>query len=210
LRKPSVLIIALLLSIAVALLYYSLSLGVNIGAEWYTYKAADQWHMNNYFVIDAVYAYSFFGLAALALGGLFTGLTFSAFRVHNRTIKQTLLQVTSFFTAIVFTGLGFNTLNFMLGSFYWTNMQNPPPIAVPLLGSVDVWNFYFGFFLIPLYAGGLFAGLAITHYACVYRPYQAAAAYIHKKNLTQLIHPKKEYLAESSVLTRKRPPSNLN
>jgi hypothetical protein len=183
---------------------------VHIGAEWYTYKAADQWHMNNYFVIDAVYAYSFFGLAALALGGLFTGLAFSALRVHNKTIKQTLLQVASFFTAIVFTGLGFNTLNFMLGSFYWTNMQNPAPIAVPLLGSVDAWNFYFGFFLIPLYAGGLFAGLAITHYAFVYRPYQAAVAYVYKKNLTQLINPKKEYLAESSVLTRKRPQAGLS
>jgi hypothetical protein len=203
-RERTVPIICLLLVIALALLWYSVNLGVNIGVEWFTDKAANQWYMNNYFVIDAKYAYSIFGLATLAVGGLFTGLAFSAFRVHHKTRKQTIMQGLSFFAAIAFSGLGFNTLNYMLGSFYWTNMQYPPPVSVPILGSVDVWNFYFFFFLVPLWAGGLFVGLASMHYAFVYRPYRAASAYVLKKNLSPMIQAKKEYLAESAVLTRKR------
>jgi hypothetical protein len=203
-RKHAIAVICLLLVIAVGLLYYSVSLGVHIGAEWFTTKAADEWHMTNYFVIDANYAYIIFGLAALAVGGLFTGLAFSAFRVHHKTRRQTILQPISFFVAIGLSGLGFNTLNYMLGSFYWTNMQYPPPVSVPVIGSVDVWNFYFFFFIVPLWAGGLFVGLAAMHYAFVYRPYRAASAYVLKKNLAPMIQAKKEYLAESAVLTRKR------
>lgn len=202
--KHAIPVICLLVVAAVALLYYGVAVGVHIGAEWFTYKAADEWHMNNYFVIDAKYAYCIFGLAALAVGGLFTGLAFSAFRVHHKTRKQTLLQAASFFVAIILSGLGFNTLNFMLGSFYWTNMQYPPPVSVPIIGSVDVWNFYFFFFVVPLWAGGLFVGLAAMHYAFIYRPYRAASAYVSNKNLAPLIQAKKEYLAESAVLTRKR------
>jgi hypothetical protein len=194
---------------AVVFLWASLSIGVHIGAEWFTHKAADEWHMNNYFVIDAKYAYCIFGLAAVAVGGLFTAIAFSAFRVHHKTFKQTVLQAFSFFVAIILSGLGFNTLNFMLGSFYWTNMQYPPPVSVPLIGSVDVWNFYFFFFIIPLWAGGLFVGLAAMHYALVYRPYRAASAYVLKKNLAPMIQAKKEYLAESAVLTRKRTQTKL-
>jgi nitrogen fixation protein len=74
---------------------------------------------------------------------------------------------------------------------------------------VDVWNFYFFFFLVPLWAGGLFVGLAAMHYALIYRPYRAASAYVLKKNLTPIIQAKKEYLAESAVLTRKRSQTEL-
>jgi hypothetical protein len=124
-KERTVPVICLLTIVALSLLGYSINTGVTIGAEWYNEKATHQWHMNNYFVIDAKYAYSIFGLSAVAIGGLFTGLALSAFSVHNKTPKQTILQCASFFAAIVLSGLGFNTLNFMLGSFYWTNMQYP-------------------------------------------------------------------------------------
>ncbi|NLF87484.1 hypothetical protein GX563_01525 [Candidatus Bathyarchaeota archaeon] len=195
-RGRIVLAICLLLSIG--LLLYGVALGVEMGHEWFAEKSTDQWHMNNYFVIDAKYAYCIFGLATLAVGGLCTGLAVSTFLAHKKTVKCALLQVGSFFAAIVMSGLGFNTLNFMLGSFYWTNMQYPPPVAVPILGSVDVWNFYFFLFIIPLWAGGLFFGLAATHYAFVYTPHQKAVAVIAGKQ--QLI------LAESAVLTRECSP----
>jgi hypothetical protein len=209
LGKRSVAVICLFVVTAVALLWYGIAIGVHIGAEWFTYKAADEWHMTNYFIIDAKYAYTIFGLAALAVGGLFTGLAFSAFRVHHKTRKQTILQGLSFFAAIALSGLGFNTLNYMLGSFYWTNMQYPPPVSVPVFGSVDVWNFYFFFFLVPLWAGGLLIGLAAMHYAFIYRPYRAAHAYVLKKNLAPIIQAKKEYLAESAVMIRKRSQTKL-
>jgi len=166
-----------------------------MGHEWFAEKSDDQWHMNNYFVIDAKYAYCIFGLAELAVGGLCTGLAVSTFLSHKKSVKCALLQVSSFFAAIIFSGLGFNTLNFMLGSFYWTNMQYPPPVAVPILGSVDVWNFYFFLFIIPLWAGGLFFGLATTHYTFVYTPRQKATA---------VVAGKQRHILAESVLTRER------
>jgi len=199
----------LLLIVAISLLYYSISVGVTIGAEWYNEKATHQWHMNNYFVIDGIYAYNVFGLASVVIGGLFTGLALSAFWVHNKTLKQTILQGASFFAAIILSGLGFNTLNFMLGSFYWTNMQYPPPVVVPVLGSVDVWNFYFFFFVVPLWAGGLFVGLALIQYAFICRPYKMATSYVSKR-LTSMVYPNKEYLAESTMVTRRRSQISLS
>lgn len=201
-KERSVPIMGLLLIVAMSLLYYSISVGLTIGAEWYSEKATHQWHMNNYFVIDGIYAYNVFGLASVVIGGLFTGLALSTFWVHNKTLKQTLLQGASFFAAIILSGLGFNTLNFMLGSFYWTNMQYPPPVAVPVLGSVDVWNFYFFLFVVPLWTGGLFFGLLLIRYACFYRPYKMATNNVSKR-LTSMVYQNKEYLAESTMVTRR-------
>ena len=83
--------------------------------------------------MDAQYAYSIFGLATMAIGGLATGLAMSSFFNFTKTKKHILILVPAFFVAIVMTGLGFNTLDFMLGSFYWTNMTYPPPVQVALI-----------------------------------------------------------------------------
>ena len=201
-RDRSTIVICLLLMIAFVLLMYGINVGVNIGAEWYNEKATHEWHMNNYFVIDGKYAYSIFGLTTLAFGGLCTGLALSVFWTHRKTIKQAILHTIPFFAGIILSGLGFNTLNFMLGSFYWTNMQYPPPVIVPIFGSVDVWNFYFFLFVIPLWTGGLFFGVALAHYLFIYRQYQAGSIYAAEKKLDPMIHMKKEYIAESAVLSR--------
>jgi hypothetical protein len=131
----------------------------------------------------------------------------SAFFTFNKSTKHILVLVASFFVSIIMTGLGFNTLDFMLGSFYWTNMTYPPPIQVALIGSVDVWNFYFFFFVAPLWFGGFLMGMASSYYAFIYHPQQAAAAYIAKKNLAGILSEtgqKKKYLAESKVFSRTR------
>jgi hypothetical protein len=47
-------------------------------------------------------------------------------------------------------------------------------------------------------------GLAAMHYAFIYRPYKMASNYVSKKKLATMIHPKKEYLAESTIINRKR------
>jgi hypothetical protein len=168
----------------VILLFYSVYIGVMIGSDWFGANASFQWHMNNYIVLEARYAYSFFGLATLAIGGLATGLAMSAFFTFTKSKKHMLVLAAAFFVAIVMTSLGFNTLDFMLGSFYWTNMQYPPPVHVALFGPVDVWNFYFFFFVAPLWAGGFIMGLAASYYAFSYRLKHSAAAYIAKKNVT--------------------------
>lgn len=195
------------LVLGVILLCYSLYVGVMIGADWYGKEATFQWHMNNYIVMDAQYAYSLFGLATMAIGGLATGLAMSSFFNYTKTKKHILILTVAFFIAIVMTGLGFNTLDFMLGSFYWTNMTYPPPVQVVLFGPVDVWNFYFFFFVAPLWASGFLMGSATAYFTFIYKPLRAAEAYVAKKNLGAMIHQtslQKEYVAESKVFWRNR------
>ncbi len=198
--------LCLLLIVGAILLVYSLNVGVMIGADWYGKDATFQWHMNNYIVMDGQYAYSIFGLATMAVGGLATGLAMAAFFTFTKTKKHILILIAAFFIAIVMSGLGFNTLDFMLGSFYWTNMQYPPPVQVPLVGAVDVWNFYFFLFVVPLWASGFIIGSASSYFACVYRPRCAAGAYVAKKNFAGMItqNTQKEYVAESKVFWRTR------
>lgn len=198
--------LGLALVLSVVLLCYSLYIGVMIGADWYGKEATFQWHMNNYIVMDAKYAYSIFGLATMVIGGLATGVAMSSFFTHTKTRKHILILIIAFFVAILTTGLGFNTLDFMLGSFYWTNMTYPPPVQIFLLGSVDVWNFYFFLFVVPLWLSGFLMGGSAAYYKYIYQPKRAAAAYIAKKNfaamLSQSAH--KDYLAESKVFSRSR------
>ena len=199
-------ILCLMLSTGIAALAYGLYIGVMIGANWFGEDAQFQWHMNNYIVIDGVYAYSVFGLATLAIGGLATGIAMAAFFDVSKTKKHLILLASAFFVAIIMTGLGFNTLDFMLGSFYWTNMQYPPPVQVPLLGSVDIWNFYFYLFVAPLWTGGFIMGLSASHYVFIFQPQRVAVAYIAKKNFTRITYtkPAREFVAESKVLSRNR------
>ena len=171
-----------MLVLGVILLFYSVSVGVMIGSDWFGNRASFPWHINNYIVLEARYAYSYFGLTALAIGGLATGLAAPAFFAFAKSKKHRLALACSFFVAIILTGLGFNTLDFMLGCFYWTNMKYPPPVQVAVLGSVDVWNYYFFFFVAPLWLGGFIMGLAASYYA-FFCPKHFSADYYPKKDL---------------------------
>ncbi len=197
--------LATALILGAILLGYSLYVGVMIGADWYGKDATAEWHMNNYFVIEGQYAYSIFGLATMVIGGLATGIAMSSFFNYTKTKKVILILAAAFVVAIITTGLGFNTLDFMLGCFYWTNQTYPPPVQVPLIGGVDVWNFYFFFFVIPLWASGFLMGSASAYFTFIYKPLRAAEAYVAKKNLGSMLHQTgqpKAYLAESKVYWR--------
>ncbi len=194
------------LILGVVLLIYSLNIGVMIGADWYGKDATFQWHMNNYIVMDGQYAYSLFGLATMVAGGLATGLSMAAFFTFTKTKKHLLILMGAFFAAIGLSGLGFNTLDFMLGCFYWTNQTYPPPVQVAFFGPVDVWNFYFFFFVVPLWFSGFLLGSATSYYTFVYSKH-AAATYIAKKNLAGMLNnssQKNIYLAESRAFSRSR------
>ncbi|MGE5555375.1 MAG: hypothetical protein ACM3UY_03810 [Methanocella sp.] len=185
-------------TLGIVLLIYSLFIGTMIGANWFGENAHDQWHMNNYFVIEGQYAYSIFGIATMIIGGLATGITMTAFLNYHKTRKTVLILSTAFIIAIIMTGLGFNTLDFMLGGFYWTNQTYPPPVQVPLFGSVDVWNFYFFFFVVPLWASGYFIGSSSAYFTFIHKPLKAAGAYVAKQNFGILHQPQpKAYFAES-------------
>jgi hypothetical protein len=187
------------LTLGAVLLIYSLYIGVMIGADWFGTHAHDPWHMNNYVVLDAQYAYIIFGLATMIVGGLATGVAMTSFLNYKRTKKTVLILLTAFIIAILMTGLGFNTLDFMLGCFYWTNQTYPPPVIVPLFGAVDVWNFYFFFFVVPLWVSGYMIGSSSAYFTFIYKPLHAAEAYVAKKNLGGMLHQSqsKVYLAES-------------
>ena len=197
--------LCLALTLGVLLLTYSLYIGVMIGANWYGEDATFQWHMNNYIVMDGQYAYSIFGLATMIIGGLATGIAMATFFMVTKTMKHILILMVAFFIAIAMSGLGFNTLDFMLGGFYWTNMQYPPPVQVPIIGAVDVWNFYFFLFVVPLWFSGFLMGSATSYYAFL-QP-RKEAAYLAKKSMADMLNPTaqtKKYLAESEVFTRSR------
>jgi hypothetical protein len=70
--------------------------------------------------------------------------------------------------AIGLTAFGFNTFDWMLGNFYWTNNVNPAPVLVNLVvvsWFVNAWDFYFFYFLVPLWVGGFCVGFAaVAHF----------------------------------------------
>lgn len=162
--KKRTVVLAVAATLGVLLLCYSLNVGFAIGSVWFYDKATEPWHMNNYIVIDGQYAYAYFGLASLALGGLATGLALPVFSGSAKSRKCLLILAGFFFTAIILTGLGFNTLDFMLGIFYWTDMKEPPPMQVPVIGSVNAWNYYFYLFVVPLWFSGFLLGVAASTY----------------------------------------------
>lgn len=206
-RKQVALVIALI-AFGVILLTWGLYTGFVIGSEWFGHGASSPWHMNNYIVIEAKYAYIFFGLATLAFGGLATGIAMPHLLGLTKSKGHRVASACSFFVAILLTGLGFNTLDFMLGSFYWTNMRYPPPVAIPIIGSVDVWNYYFFFFVVPLWLGGFIMGLATSYSACIYQPLASKltikTSFNKKLNLQsfQKSSRSKEYMVESKPLSR--------
>ena len=195
-------VLGLLLIFGIFLLCYSFYIGTIIGADWYGKDATFQWHLNNYIVMDAQYAYTFFGLAALAAGGLATGIAMALFFTFNKTKKHVLILAAAFFAAIGLSGQGFNTLDFMLGCFYWTNMTYPPPVQVAIIGAVDVWNFYFFLFVVPMWLSGLLIG-SVSSYAAFVLPKHRSVSYARNNNLAVTLK-KIEYVTESAVYSRNR------
>ena len=195
-------VLGLLVIFGILLLCYSLYIGTMIGADWYGKDATFQWHLNNYIVMDAQYAYTFFGLGALAIGGLATGIAMASFFTFNRTKKHILILVAAFFAAIGLSGLGFNTLDFMLGCFYWTNMAYPPPVQVAIIGAVDVWNFYFFLFVVPMWLSGFLIG-SVTSYATFIHPKHKSFSYAKNSKLA-VTFKNREYVTESALYSRNR------
>lgn len=198
-----------LIALGVVLLLGSINVGVTIGSEWFGASASSPWHMNNYIVINAEDAYVCFGLGAMALGGLATGIAASTFFNPARRISGKIGLVCAFFVSIFLTGLGFNTLDYMSGNFYWTDLHYPPPVSVPLIGQVDVWNYYFFFFVVPLWIGGFTLGVAASCCIFSYRPRRLGSAYSvngnfgHLKVKTTLTRKTKEYIVETAAASRK-------
>jgi len=163
LTKRSLLLLSLLL-VGVGLLLLSIDTSFFVAAPWFSERAHDEWHMNNYFIVPGFYAFIFFAFLSWFFGGLFMAASIPAF-LRISAQKRKLLFI-PFLLAILLSGLGFNTFDFMLGCFYWTNGCEPAPVLVDLLVysfHVNAWNYYFFLYLIPLYVSGICFGLALAY-----------------------------------------------
>ena len=165
-RKLVALIVTLL--VGVGMIYGAFRVGVFIGAQWYSDHANDPWHMNNYYVVRAEQAYTWYGLVTLLLGGLFAGLTVPVFFLRRHYRKILMAALVTFFVSIALTGLGFNTLDWMLGCWYMV----PQSQTVTLLPfnflqldryttvEFEPWNYYFFLLVLPMWIGGFLVGLS--------------------------------------------------
>ena len=117
--------------------------------------------MNNYFIVSGIIAFTVFGCAALFIGGVCTGAAIPAF--YSSTRKRRRLIV-AFIGAIVGTGLGFNTLDFLLGNFYWINCTSrmiPIDLMITTV-QVESWNYYFFLFVVPTWISGFLLGYPLS------------------------------------------------
>lgn len=162
--KPKNIILLALAIVGVVLLFFSLHSALYVGEPWFNERAFEEWHLNNYIIVPGWFAYVFCSFIPWFLGGFFFGVIIPAFLSHSRLHKQKYLLVFAIL-ALGLTALGFNTFDFMLGCFYWTEMVDPAPVIVNLLVAsfyVNAWDFYFFCFLVPLYLSGFCLGFAVV------------------------------------------------
>jgi len=131
-----------------------------VAEPWFNERAHDEWHMNNYIIVPGFIAFVFFAFMPWFIGGVCAALTLPAF--SKMSWKRRRWLVIPFAISLVFCGLGFNTFDFMLGCFYWTNGCEPAPVIINLLITnleVNAWNYYFFIYLVPLLVSGFCFGL---------------------------------------------------
>jgi hypothetical protein len=154
--KTYVLIIVLLAGLGVSYLGFQDLLW--LGTAWLSSKAADQWWLNTYTVIAAKDSFLYLGVISLWLGGIFAGM--SAVLILTKFSKMSLVP---FFAAIVFTGLGFNTLDWMLAGSY--SLGSFPLWPFNLSFKLESWNWYIFLGVVPSFLGGLFICMVLTYAA---------------------------------------------
>ncbi len=157
------LLLVLVLIVGVGLVVVGWNTGISIGTIWLhpTEAWAEQWHLNNFIMINAKMAYVVFGLLLLLFGGMFSGATLPIFFARKKTALAT------FFLAVILTAIGFNTLDYMLNGYFW-NLGNVvmQPLPLPFVGAssilLDPWIIYFFWLIVPLWVGGFMVGFALV------------------------------------------------
>jgi hypothetical protein len=115
-----------------------------LGTQWDTAAAIEQdWPLAPFLIVSAKDAFDSGGIFAMWLGGACAGLGVAIFPKR--------FCIPSFFGAIIFTGLGFNTLD-------WMEAQ-----AIASTGALwrDTWMFYFFSGILPIWIGGFFILFAV-------------------------------------------------
>jgi hypothetical protein len=128
-----------------------------LGYVWTDTKADYPWSMSTYIFIPAYIALQLYGIWSLWLGGLLSGVL-TQLLYHSSHLKIAIIFVLG---AVFFTGLGFNTLDWMLSRAHGSNEHwNPWMLGIQNI-YIDSWTFYILFAIMPLFFGGFLIGLAI-------------------------------------------------
>jgi hypothetical protein len=129
-----------------------------LGYVWTDTKADYPWNLNPYIFVPAYVALHLYGIWSLWLGGLLLGVL-TQFLYHGLHLK---ISIVFMFAAVFFTGLGFNTLDWMLSRASGSNEHwNPWMLGIENV-YLNSWNFYFLLSILPLFFGGALIGLAIV------------------------------------------------
>lgn len=157
--------LVLLALFGLVLLFLSVHTALYVGETWFTDRAYESWHLNNYIVVPGWFAYVFGAFVPTFLAGLFMAVCVPAFFSRSLLKEQKYLFV-FFLLAVGCGALGFNTFDYMLGCFYWTNGVDPSPVLVDMIFtsfSLNAWNFYFFWFLVPLGLSGFCIGASVIY-----------------------------------------------
>lgn len=156
-----------LLALGALLLFFSVHSAFYVGAPWFNERASEAWHMNNYFIVPGLVAFIGFAFVPWLFGGVLIGVFVPAVYCLRGKGRRWLIVLALAMSGLI--ALGFNTFDFMLGCFYWTNMTEPAPVLVDLVFCafyMNAWDFYFFGFLVPLLAGGFCFGASGALAAC--------------------------------------------
>jgi hypothetical protein len=147
----------------VLLSFFAFYMSTFYGNHWLTEATDFGWHLNNYVVVPSWIAYGGFGVGALWLGGLLSGVLLSCgffFRLFSKRHWKGALALT--LAAVSLATIGFNTLDWMCGNEYWAGGAAVAK-EVSLFGNgrfeLNAWNYYFLFLVLPLFASGFLIGL---------------------------------------------------
>lgn len=132
-----------------------------LGSGWITEKSTLPWGLNTYIRIPAHIAYAYCGVLSVWLSGLFTGFLVGLVlrKVYTKTVLLPL------FPAIIFSALGFNTMDWMLAHVIASEKEWQAWVIWQPNLRLESWNFYFFLGITPLFIGGMLISLSLTRLA---------------------------------------------
>jgi hypothetical protein len=152
---PKIYILAIMLLAGVGLSYLGFQDLLWMGSQWLSSKANYPWAFNTYLSVPGKTSFLYLGLISLWVGGLCAGI--AVVLIMAKFSKTSLLP---FFLSIFFTGLGFNTLDWMLGSVY--GLGSLPLWPLHLSSNMESWNWYILLGIFPCFLGGVLICLPVT------------------------------------------------
>jgi hypothetical protein len=122
-----------------------------LGSGWINEHSSQPWGLNTYIKVPSQVAYTWCGVAAMWLGGIFTGVVIAL--ILKKVYTKILLAF--LFPAIALTALGFNTLDWMLAGVVGSEKGWQAWVIYQTDLWLQSWDFYFLLGVVPLFIGGM-------------------------------------------------------